>query len=73
MCAAEHRLTDMGKYHGPIAGDVIAARAEGRAVDGSRYRDPADHRIVPAVIFTDPQVAAVGITETAAREQAIDV
>ncbi|HYZ81154.1 MAG TPA: NAD(P)/FAD-dependent oxidoreductase [Solirubrobacteraceae bacterium] len=65
-------LTHMGKYQGRIAGDVIAARAEGRAVSGRRYRDVADHDMVPAVVFTDPQVASVGLTESAAREKGID-
>jgi pyruvate/2-oxoglutarate dehydrogenase complex dihydrolipoamide dehydrogenase (E3) component len=66
-------LTHMGKYQGRIAGDVIAARAEGRPLDGLRYRDVADHDIVPAVIFTDPEVASVGLSESAARENGIDV
>jgi pyruvate/2-oxoglutarate dehydrogenase complex dihydrolipoamide dehydrogenase (E3) component len=63
----------MGKYQGRIAGDVIAARAEGRPIDGSRYRDIADHDMVPAVVFADPQVASVGLTEAAARDRGIDV
>jgi dihydrolipoamide dehydrogenase len=66
-------LTHMGKYQARIAGDVIAARAEGRPTDGARYRDVADHDMVPAVIFTDPQVASVGLTEAKARERGIDV
>ncbi len=66
-------LTHMGKYQGRIAGDVIAARAEGRPLDGSRYRDVADHGQVPAVVFADPQVASVGLTEAKAREAGIDV
>jgi pyruvate/2-oxoglutarate dehydrogenase complex dihydrolipoamide dehydrogenase (E3) component len=66
-------LTHMGKYQGRIAGDVIAARAEGRPLDGSRYHDVADHDMVPAVVFAEPQVASVGLTEAAAREQGIDV
>ncbi len=66
-------LTHMGKYQGRIAGDVIAARAEGRSLDGSRYRDVADHDMVPAVVFTEPQVASVGLTESAARAKGIDV
>ena len=66
-------LTHMGKYQARIAGDVIAARAEGRPIDGRRYRDAADHGVVPAVVFTDPQVASVGLTEAVAREQGIDV
>ena len=66
-------LTHMGKYQGRIAGDVIAARAEGRPLDGSRYRDLADHDMVPAVVFTNPQVASVGLTESRAREKGIEV
>jgi dihydrolipoamide dehydrogenase len=66
-------LTHMGKYQARVAGEVIAARAEGRATDGSRHRDVADHANVPAVIFTDPQVASVGLTEERARDRGIDV
>jgi pyruvate/2-oxoglutarate dehydrogenase complex dihydrolipoamide dehydrogenase (E3) component len=65
-------LTHMGKYQGRIAGDVIAARAEGRPIDGARYRDLADHDMVPAVVFTDPQIASVGLTESRAREKGIE-
>ena len=73
-------LTHMGKYQGRIAGDVIAARAAG--VDGSGSPAPwsswsatADHGAIPQVVFTDPEVAAVGRTEAAARKDglAIDV
>jgi dihydrolipoamide dehydrogenase len=66
-------LTHMGKYQGRIAGDVIAARAERRSIEGLRYSDVADHDIVPAVVFSQPQVASVGATEASARERGIDV
>jgi dihydrolipoamide dehydrogenase len=66
-------LTHMGKYQARIAGDVIAARAEGRSIEGLRFRDVADHDIVPAVVFSQPQVASVGISEATARERGIDV
>jgi dihydrolipoamide dehydrogenase len=52
---------------------VISARAAGQPVDGPRFRDMADHDMVPAVIFTDPQVASVGLTESRAREKGIEV
>ncbi len=67
------QLTHMGKYHGRIAGEVIAARAGGHSIDGPRYRDLADRDMVPAVVFTDPQVASVGLTESAARTKGVDV
>jgi pyruvate/2-oxoglutarate dehydrogenase complex dihydrolipoamide dehydrogenase (E3) component len=66
-------LTHMGKYQARIAGTVIGARAEGRSLDGPRYRDVADHDMVPQVAFCDPQVASVGLTEAAARQRGIDV
>ncbi|SDR77942.1 mycothione reductase [Friedmanniella luteola] len=33
----------------------------------------ADHRFVPHAVFSDPQVASVGLTEDRAREQGLDV
>jgi len=57
-------LTHMGKYQGRIAGDVIL---------GKDVRDIADHDKVPRVTFTDPQVAAVGLTEEQARKKGIAV
>ena len=32
-----------------------------------------DHRFVPAAVFTDPQIASVGLTERAARAQGLDI
>jgi dihydrolipoamide dehydrogenase len=66
-------LTHMGKYQARVCGEVIAARAEASALDSVRFRDVADARAVPQVVFTDPQVAAVGLTEKAARDAGVDV
>ncbi|HTJ70185.1 MAG TPA: NAD(P)/FAD-dependent oxidoreductase [Actinospica sp.] len=66
-------LTHMGKYQARVCGAVIAARAEGGPMDSVRYRDLADSRAVPQVIFTDPEVAAVGLSEKEARDAGIDV
>jgi pyruvate/2-oxoglutarate dehydrogenase complex dihydrolipoamide dehydrogenase (E3) component len=63
-CNGRVLLTHMGKYQARIATDVIRGR------DVSAW---ADHRAVPRVVFTDPQVAAVGLTEATAREQGVDV
>jgi dihydrolipoamide dehydrogenase len=63
-CTGLALLTHMGKYQGRIVGDVIL---------GKDIRDVADHGIIPRVTFTDPQVAAVGLTEAEARERGVDV
>lgn len=70
------QLTHMGKYQARIAGNVIAARAAGRSLGDAPftpYADVADHGRVPQVIFTDPEVGAVGLTEAEARERNLDV
>jgi len=70
-------LTHMGKYQGRVCGDVIAARAKGN-VDASspqpwtRYAASADNCAVPQVIFTDPEVAAAGLTEAEAKARGIN-
>lgn len=66
-------LTHMGKYQARICGATIAARAQGRALNGSRCTDIAGRSVVPQVVFTDPEVASVGLTEQQAREAGIDV
>jgi dihydrolipoamide dehydrogenase len=52
-------LTHMGKYQARVCGDAIAARAAGREPS---VRDLASATRVPQVIFTVPEVAAVGRT-----------
>jgi len=69
-------LTHQGKYQGRAAGDVIAARAKAADVDDApwgRHVATADHTAVPQVIFTDPEVAAVGHTEKSAREAGLRI
>lgn len=58
-------LTHQGKYQARLVGDRLAG------ID----TDPAwaDDRAVPRVVFTDPEIAAVGLTEAQAREQFDDV
>jgi pyruvate/2-oxoglutarate dehydrogenase complex dihydrolipoamide dehydrogenase (E3) component len=63
-------LTHMGKYQARQAGAAIVARARGEEVslaDWSPFVATADHAATPAVVFTDPQVAAVGLTSSEAR------
>ncbi|RFU88125.1 NAD(P)/FAD-dependent oxidoreductase [Streptomyces triticagri] len=59
-------LTHQGKYQARIAGAAIAARAAGVPLletdPWGAHAATADHRAVPQVVFTDPEVAAVGPT-----------
>ena len=34
---------------------------------------PSDHRFVPSAVFTDPQIASVGLTENQARAKGFDI
>ena len=69
-------LTHQGKYQARAVGDVIAARARGEAVHDEpwgRHATTADERAVPQVVFTDPEVASVGLTAAAARAAGLRV
>ena len=55
-------FTHLAYYHGQI----VARRLRG---EDAR----ADHSAIPRVTYTDPEVASVGLSEAAAREQGIDV
>ncbi len=57
-------LTHTGKYQARIAGARIAG------IDTTAWSDVT---AVPRVVFTDPHIAAVGLTEAEAREQGIEV
>jgi len=69
-------LTHQGKYQARAAGDVIAARALGRAVDERPWGvhvATADHEAVPQVTFSEPEVASAGLTSEAARKAGYDI
>jgi len=57
-------LTHMGKYQGRLAADTILGRTVELRSDGAQS---------PRVIFTDPQVGAVGFTLEGARAAGLDV
>jgi dihydrolipoamide dehydrogenase len=63
-CTGLAPFTHMGKYHARIAAEVIAGRDA---------RDRASRDAVPRVTFTDPQVAAVGLTAAEATERGMAV
>lgn len=58
-------LTHMGKYQGRVLGERLAGKRDIPAW--------ADTAAITRVVFTDPQIAAVGLTEASAREQGLDV
>ncbi|MFI9725003.1 dihydrolipoyl dehydrogenase family protein [Streptomyces sp. NPDC052092] len=74
-------LTHQGKYQARIAGAAIVTRAAGepvRAEDWGAHAATADHAAVPQVVFTDPEVACVGLTladaeQAGHRVRAVDV
>jgi pyruvate/2-oxoglutarate dehydrogenase complex dihydrolipoamide dehydrogenase (E3) component len=55
-------FTHLAHYHG----QVVARRLRG-------IHARADHRAIPRVLFTDPEVASVGLSKSAARARGIDV
>jgi len=61
-------MTHWGKHQGRIVGARIAAAATG----GIAY-EPDRAAPVPQVVFSDPEVASVGMTEAEARESGHDV
>lgn len=68
-------LTHQGKYQARAAGEAIAARVNGSPVSDAAWGQhvaTADHSAVPRVVFSDPEVAAVGLTEDAARRQGMN-
>jgi len=55
-------FTHVGKYQARVAvADILGRPAR------------ADYRVVPRVVFSDPEVAAVGLTDEQARKQGLDV
>jgi pyruvate/2-oxoglutarate dehydrogenase complex dihydrolipoamide dehydrogenase (E3) component len=55
-------FTHVAKYQGRIVSDNILGRDR-----------VADYRAIPRVVFCDPEIAAVGLTEEQARDQGMDV
>ncbi|MFQ5491882.1 MAG: dihydrolipoyl dehydrogenase [Phycisphaerae bacterium] len=61
-CGPGYMLAHKASYEGRVCAEVIAGHAA-----------EADARAVPAVVFTDPQIAWCGLTESEAKSQGIDV
>ncbi|WP_181766051.1 dihydrolipoyl dehydrogenase family protein [Streptomyces albidus (ex Kaewkla and Franco 2022)] len=70
-------LTHQGKYQARVAGSAIGARAAGvPLLETDRWgahAATADHDAVPQVVFTDPEVASVGLTAAEAENRGLRV
>lgn len=69
-------LTHQGKYQARQAGAAIAARLAGARVFAEPWGQhvaTADRAAVPRVVFSDPEVAAVGLTEAGARDAGLTI
>ncbi|MDQ3720295.1 MAG: pyridine nucleotide-disulfide oxidoreductase, partial [Actinomycetota bacterium] len=55
-------FTHVASYQGRVVSECIMGRGH-----------VADYRAVPRVVFSDPEIAAVGLTAENAREQGLDV
>ena len=63
-------LTHQGKYQARVAADAVLARGRG---EQPPYVAESDGYAVPQVVFTDPEVAAVGLSSEAARRVGLRV
>lgn len=68
-------LTHMGKYQARIVGDLLAdGPSPSRPLSAATPRSAwADRHAIPRVVFTDPNIAAVGYTEESATAAGLDV
>ncbi|MHA7299158.1 dihydrolipoyl dehydrogenase family protein [Pseudarthrobacter sp. MDT3-1] len=75
--AGRNFFTHQGKYEARATGDAIAARAKGELsgvpAAWSRYAQTANQHAVPNVVFTDPELAAVGRTVEQAKQNGYNV
>ncbi|MBA2506641.1 MAG: NAD(P)/FAD-dependent oxidoreductase [Thermoleophilaceae bacterium] len=74
-CRAAENVWAVGDMTG-IAPFTHVAKYQGRLVVADitgKYEPKADYTAIPRVVFSDPEVAAVGLTEEQAKEQGIDL
>lgn len=55
-------LAHKASYEGKVAADHIAGK-----------RRTLDYKVIPAVVFSDPEMASAGLTESQAREQGLAI
>jgi dihydrolipoamide dehydrogenase len=68
-------LTHSSKYHGRIIANAILSKLQSPAEENgglwSKIEATADRLAQPAVVFTDPNVASVGLTRKAAEKAGV--
>ncbi|MCL6575101.1 dihydrolipoyl dehydrogenase [Kyrpidia sp.] len=55
-------LAHKASYEGKVAAEAAAGEAS-----------EVDYRVIPAVVFSDPEIAVVGLSESEAKEKGLDV
>jgi dihydrolipoamide dehydrogenase len=63
-------LTHQGKYQARVASDAVVARSRGQEPP---YLAEADDAAVPQVVFTDPEVTAIGLSSAEATARGLRV
>jgi dihydrolipoamide dehydrogenase len=72
--SAEPHIFAIGDIAGePMLAHKAYAEAHVAAEVAAGHKSVFDPRAIPAIVFTDPEIAWCGLTETAAREQKIKV
>jgi len=73
MRTTNPRVYAAGDVTGPPMLVYLAAAEGKRAAENALLgqSEPLDRRVIPSVIFTDPQIATVGLTETQARAEGL--
>ncbi|WP_163511528.1 dihydrolipoyl dehydrogenase family protein [Fodinicola acaciae] len=66
-------LTHMGKYQARACAAAIVAGDRATTEPYAKWSATADRTAVPQIVFTHPEVAAVGLTERQARDNGLDV
>ncbi|MGW6693297.1 mycothione reductase [Rhodococcus sp. NPDC054953] len=72
--SSPHQLKHVANHEARVVQANLLRDAWGNGADPARTElARTNHRFVPAAVFTDPQIATVGLTEAKARARGLDV